>query len=558
MLKPFLFMQLLLLQISLSAQVQWYQNQDGNNQFPAGTSAISVQAFNSTTFIACYLWTIHNDDYTWKISKTNMNGVEEKTFFITGITAQVEVKVGKDNTIYVLKKNYPIGGNPEYIIYKLNGNFVVKGQKTITFPNGFNIINLNAFETDNSNNVYLAGDGQYPSGPGFEPASFVLKTDKNLVTKWKKMDSTQTSFTRLHVDGSGNVMVLADFYTFFPDLHLKKISANGQHIKHFTIAMDPGRFSLFSALDDKDNLLLYGGKSVGETAQAMYLYKFSRLQEKIVYRKTHFTAAGLQLNDLKVDDDGNIFSLVAQYPASGGLFYKISRINSGTGTISWNHSIPYSQDSCNLVKLVVSGNNRFYAVGCRQGNNYFCKGFALRINKSGHRDGIVPAPDSVNYQRLHWLSDGVTDHNNRLIAIGGTTDLDTTTFYSSYLRAFAVRFNDNNGCDYFGRPGTETETETTTIVAKSTETEKEVIQLTNRLVVYPNPVTEQMTVTGLNKDEYNSLSVYNMQGAQLMKQTINGETARVDVNALPEGVYLLVLHSSVTLKEKNLKFIVRR
>ena len=100
--------------------------------------------------------------------------------------------------------------------------------------------------------------------------------------------------------------------------------------------------------------------------------------------------------------------------------------------------------------------------------------------------------------------------------------------------------------------------QTTTPVSRTAATEKEVVQLTNKLVVYPNPVTEQLTVTDLNKDEYDRISVYNMQGAQLLKQTINNEMARIDVNSLPEGVYLLVMHSSVSLKEKNLKFIVRR
>jgi hypothetical protein len=285
----------------------------------------------------------------------------------------------------------------------------------------------------------------------------------------------------------------------------------------------------------------------------MYLYKFSRYFGIIIYRKTLFTAAGLQLNDLKVDDNGNIFSLVAQYPFSGGLFYKISRISSNTGNVLWNHSIPYSQDSSNLVKLVVSDHDRFYAVGCRQSNNYFCKGIALRIKKNGQTDGNIPAPDSVNFQRMHWLSDGIADNNNRLIAIGGTSDLDTNTFYSSYLRAFAIRFSDNN-CYPDNKPGPDA----STMVSRTTGIEKEVIQLTNKLVVYPNPVTEQLTVSGLNKDEYDWISVYNMQGAQLLKQTINSETARIDVNSLPEGVYLLVMHSSVTLKEKNLKFIVRR
>ncbi len=551
-----LFIQLLLLQVPLPAQVQWYQNQDGNNQYPAGTSAISVQPFTSSVFIACYLWTMNNDDYTWKISKSNMNGVEQKTLFITGITAQVEVKVGENNTIYVLKKNYPFGQNPEYIVYKLDGNLVVKAQRTISFPNGFNIINLNSFEIDNSNNVYLAGDGQYPDNGGFGSASFVLKTDKNLSARWSWMDSTQTSFTRIHVDGSGIVTVLSDFYTFFPDLHMIRISANGQQVLRYTIETDPGRYTMSSALDAQDNILIYGSKSIGDTTQAMYLYKFSKQQKRIVYRKTHFTAPGLQVNDLKVDDGGNIFSLVAQYQANNEMVSKISRINSNTGNITWNQSILYSQDSCNLVKLVVSGDDRFYAVGCRQSNNYFCKGFALRISKNGHKDGIVPAPDSVNLQRLHWLCDGITDNNNRLIAIGGTTDLDTTTFYSSYLRAFAVRFTDNH-CDDFGRPGTEPETLTGRPTATEA-TEKEEIQLTNKLVVYPNPVMDQITVTGLNKDEYDRLTIYNMQGAQLLRQIINNESARIDVSSLPEGVYLLVLHSSATLREKYVKFIVRR
>jgi hypothetical protein len=100
--------------------------------------------------------------------------------------------------------------------------------------------------------------------------------------------------------------------------------------------------------------------------------------------------------------------------------------------------------------------------------------------------------------------------------------------------------------------------QTATPVARTAETEKEVIRLTNKLVVFPNPITEQLAVTGLNKGEYDKIVVYNMQGAPLLKQTINGETARIDVSSLTEGVYLLVLHSSVTLKEKNLKFIVRK
>jgi hypothetical protein len=551
--RPLLLIQLLLLQISLNAQVQWYQNQDGNNQFPNSTSAMSVQALGSSSFIACYLWTTNFETYTWKISKTNLNGVEEKTLFISGTTAQVEVKVGTNNSIYVLKKNYPFGQNPEYIVYKLNSNLVVVNQKTISFPNGYNIINLNDFEMDGSNNVYLAGDGQYPVGPGFGSASFVLKTDKNLATKWKWMDSTQTSFSRLLVDGSGVVTVLADYYDFFPDIHMIRINASGQNVRRFTIEADPGRYTLSSALDDHDNVFIYGSKFIGDTAQGMYLFKFSKNQERIVFRKTHFAGPALQFNDLKIDEDGNIFSLVNQYQYSGEMNTRISKINSSTGNISWNKTIPYAQDSCNLSKLIVSGDDRFYAVGYRQSNNYFCKAFALRMKKNGHSDGNIPAPDSVNFQKLHWLSDGIIDQNKRLIAIGGTSNLDTTTFTIDYLKAFAVRYSDNN-CN----PENKSSSEAITLTSKNGVEEKEELQLVTRLAIYPNPVTERLNLTGMNKNEYDLAMIYNMQGEQILKQSIAGTSVQINVNMLAEGMYLLVLHSSASLQEKNLKFVVKR
>jgi hypothetical protein len=49
-----------------------------------------------------------------------------------------------------------------------------------------------------------------------------------------------------------------------------------------------------------------------------------------------------------------------------------------------------------------------------------------------------------------------------------------------------------------------------------------------------------------------------MQGAVLLQQIVTTTTARLDVSHLAEGVYLLVLRSSVALKEKTIKFVVSR
>ncbi len=58
--KPVILLSLLVIQLTLSAQVQWYQNQDGINPPPYGTVATTIHPFTSTTFIACYLWSSTN------------------------------------------------------------------------------------------------------------------------------------------------------------------------------------------------------------------------------------------------------------------------------------------------------------------------------------------------------------------------------------------------------------------------------------------------------------------------------------------------------------------
>lgn len=543
--KPVLLLQLLLLQISLSAQVQWYQSQDGNNPPPNGTVGTSVQSLTSHSFLACYQWRINNDQFTWKISKSHTNGTEQRTFFITGTTAQVEVKTGHRNAVYVFERNFPLGQNAEYTIYKLDTNLNIRSQRNIDFPNSFNIFNMNAFELDQDDNLYFAGDGQYPNGPGFSPASFVMKTDKNLVTRWSRMDSTQTCYSRLNIDRLGYVWMIADFYTFFPDIYISKIAPNGQLVRTTTLHTDAGRYNLLSTFDNNDNLLIYGGKFVGDTAQAVFLYKISRLTGRAQYSKTYFTSIATQLYDWKVDHHGDIFSLVSQYSGPGNQLCKISSINSENGNIRWNKSFKYAQDSCNLFKLVMNEGERFYAVGEKRYHDILSRGFALRMKKNGQSEGNYIAPDSVAFQRSHWLSDGITDGNDQLISIGNTDDLDTITYQSSYFRSFAVKFggnkNDNHNCNNDNAMAPVNPAEETTL---------------SKLVVYPNPVQNQLAVVNLTPNEYDRLAVYSIQGALVLQSSISGTSAKMDVTALKNGVYLVVLRSSLTQKEKSATFVL--
>jgi hypothetical protein len=460
--------------------------------------------------------------------------------------------VGHLNSLYILKRSFPFGQNAEYTIYKLDSNLNVKSQKAISFPDRFNIFNLNAFELDYYDNIYLAGDGQYPDELGFGSASFVLKTDRNLNTRWTKMDSTQTSFTQLHIDRNGFVKVIEDFYTFYPDVHVIKISPAGLVTGTKTYSI-PGRYSLRSVLDEKDNLFFYGEKSVGDTAMGIYLQKISANKGTVAFSKTLFPSSATQLNDLKLDQDGNMFTLIAQN-SNQGVLNKVSRISTGNGSVLWNKSFYYSEDSCNLKKIALNKDDRFFVMGERSGNNWFVKGHIVGMKKNGSIEANYASPDSVGFQKNHGLENGFIDRNGQLIAIGNTSDFDTTIYSGTYFRSFTAKFTKrrNGGCDddfAVSARGT-----VNPVVADLPD--DNIIKA--QAAIYPNPAQNQLTVINLDEQDYNQLKVWDMQGTVVMQLSVNGTTARLDVSGLANGMYMLVIRSSSSLKEKRLKFLVSK
>ena len=132
-------------------------------------------------------------------------------FFFTATSSSVECKAGRNNTVYVFERSFTPDYTPQFIVYKLDANLHITRVRKIDFPNRFIIYNINTFELDNNGNVYFTGDGQYPnSAGGSSPASFVVKTNHNLVNQWSKMDSTETSYSSLHIDRWGRVLVMED------------------------------------------------------------------------------------------------------------------------------------------------------------------------------------------------------------------------------------------------------------------------------------------------------------------------------------------------------------
>ncbi|MFZ9388211.1 MAG: T9SS type A sorting domain-containing protein [Chitinophagaceae bacterium] len=68
----------------------------------------------------------------------------------------------------------------------------------------------------------------------------------------------------------------------------------------------------------------------------------------------------------------------------------------------------------------------------------------------------------------------------------------------------------------------------------------------------------QLIVNKLMPDEFDKAVVYNMQGAAVLRYKINASSIRMDATGLTEGVYLLVLGSTASLREKSFKVVIRK
>ena len=86
----------------------------------------------------------------------------------------------------------------------------------------------------------------------------------------------------------------------------------------------------------------------------------------------------------------------------------------------------------------------------------------------------------------------------------------------------------------------------------------EEVRLNGRQEIYTSSAQNQLVITNLKPDEYDRAAVVNMQGAVVLKQSVNATLLRLDISNLVDGLYLLVLHSSASLKEKSVKFVVKR
>ena len=79
-----------------------------------------------------------------------------------------------------------------------------------------------------------------------------------------------------------------------------------------------------------------------------------------------------------------------------------------------------------------------------------------------------------------------------------------------------------------------------------------------QLDVFKSNVYNHIQVTDLDVEKFDKISVTNKQGSVLIKKTVNTPITNMDLSQLEDGVYLLGLWSSTNMREKIIKFIIRR
>ena len=90
----------------------------------------------------------------------------------------------------------------------------------------------------------------------------------------------------------------------------------------------------------------------------------------------------------------------------------------------------------------------------------------------------------------------------------------------------------------------------------SVTTSQPEIETTTGFKLYPNPASDFVNLTQIKTAQEDlHLSVWSMDGRMLMEETLIRPPYRLNIAALPAGMYLLKVNSSVKNNNQTLRFI---
>ena len=88
------------------------------------------------------------------------------------------------------------------------------------------------------------------------------------------------------------------------------------------------------------------------------------------------------------------------------------------------------------------------------------------------------------------------------------------------------------------------------VLDSATNIQDNQLQTTN-FKLFPNPATDHIILETAQLFNQGSLSIYNLEGQEQIKQPINGTKSEIDISALASGVYMLQLFNSKAVEIKR-------
>lgn len=405
-------------------------------------------------------------------------------------------------------------------IYKLTvavallllGAFSLKAQETDVYvggiKNNFAAIWKNGVaQTTNDweiRSLAFVGDDIYVGGLNETGIPVIKKNDEVLYTLEFDQQCMGSSLSSMTVHGD-DVYATTIYLTSAGGFY-GKLWINGVASQDYADATE-----LYAVCVDGDDVYVAGG-----TNEAAVIWK--NAEPYYVYPTT---ATGLFV-DIEIVD-GDIYYVGGDFGGSG-------KGNCTAGAVLSKNDIDLNQDY-----------NRFGISVWKNGEIIYNLGSPVYNAKICVSDGVVYAsgqvPSGSVYKAILWVNGQGTYLADQWSSVGDITvcngDLYATGFVGSYPELDVFVWN-NGEANVLTSPGYDSGN--CIVVISTVDVEEEV---ENMYSIYPNPVTDYLSIDGISFDE---AIIYNNLGQIVLKSNNN----RIDVSSLESGIYLLKLDNSIS------------
>lgn len=443
---------------------------------------------------------------------------------------------------------------------------------TISTPDDFNI--YNAMDMDNSNNVYLAflNDTIVKSGQGY--TARIAKVNSTGCQVWEKKygkssNARDLGIKSVKVDLSGNVYIAGfekntsgnfDWVVIkynssgaFQWKATKKGTANGNDIP-FDIAFDSYQNPYVAGLTkntgtNKDITVVKYSKSNG--AELFTINYDSNNKDECAYNIVVDGDQNIFVNGISNSGNQTSKMLTLKYcnpPAAAGTITGVTNICQGQNSVTYSVS-EIDNATCYVWTLPpgVTGTSTTNSISVSFGANATSGGITVK-GRNSCSDGasssltinVNPKPTtpivSINGNALHSNASAGNQWYNKTGAITGATTQDYTPKSSG---DYYVIVNSNN-CN--------SDVSNTIHFIPTGITPAE---LTNALKVYPNPVTNELTIELNDNITPVKFGIVNSSGQSVYNGVISNKVTIQTSNFAP-GVYLIRLESGRSFEFKKI------